>query len=273
MNARDLFHAGQLAEAVAAATAEVRQNPTDSHRRLFLAELLCFSGQLERVDVQLDAVLESDPQVVAGIQTFRQVIRAEQARQQFFTEGHLPTFLARPEGAVRLSLEASIRVREGAFPEAALLLDQAEAQRPRVSGVCNGEPFQDFRDVDDVTSCILEVLTSNGEYYWIPIAQIESLEFGEPERAFDHIWRRTHLIVRDGPDGEVFLPVLYAAAAQEADDRIRLGRMTDWRGGDATPIRGVGQRMFLVGEDDLPIMELKTVTFDERQVQPAKESD
>ena len=114
MNARDLFHAGRLGEAVAAATEEVRRNPTDSPPRLFLAELLCFSGQLERADNHLDALAERDPETVAAIHTFRQLIRAEQARQQFFTEGRLPTFLAQPEGAVRLALEASIRVREGA---------------------------------------------------------------------------------------------------------------------------------------------------------------
>ena len=119
--------------------------------------------------------------------------------------------------------------------------------------------------MDDLTSCILEVLTSKGDYYWVPIEKVESIEFREPARARDLLWRRTHLIVRDGPDGEVFLPVLYPGSAQEADDRIRLGRMTDWRGGDAAPIRGIGQRIFLVGEDDLPIMELKTVSFEEQE--------
>jgi type VI secretion system protein ImpE len=87
------------------------------------------------------------------------------------------------------------------------------------------------------------------------------MEFREPVRARDLLWRRTHLIVRDGPDGEVFLPVLYPGAAGEPDERIKLGRMTDWRGGDNAPSRGVGQRIFAVGDLDVPILELKTVTF------------
>ena len=129
MNAHDLFHAGKLQEALAAALEEVRQHPTDSGRRLFLAELLCFSGELERADNHLDALGQQDPQTVAGVHAFRQLIRAEQARQEFFTEGRLPEFLGQPEGAVRLLLEASIRVREGAFRR-----PRCFWTRPRTSG-------------------------------------------------------------------------------------------------------------------------------------------
>ena len=46
--ARDLYTAGKLAEAIEAATAEVRSRPTDHSARGFLAELLCLSGDIER---------------------------------------------------------------------------------------------------------------------------------------------------------------------------------------------------------------------------------
>ncbi len=262
MSATDLFRAGKLKETIAEALDEVRSHPTDTGRRLFLAELLCFGGDLERADNHLDAIGQNDPQSLPWIGTFRQLIRAEQARQDFFAQGRPPEFLAKPEGAVSLLLEASIRVREGAIQEAALLLDQAEESRPRLSGTCDGQTFHDFRDLDDQTSCILEVLTTNGTYYWIPIARIESIEFHEPARSRDLIWRRTHLVVGDGPDGEVYVPVLYPGSAAEPDDLIRLGRQTDWRGGDAAPVRGVGQRSFLVGEEGRSILELKSITFE-----------
>jgi type VI secretion system protein ImpE len=69
------------------------------------------------------------------------------------------------------------------------------------------------------------------------------------------------MAVRGGPDGEVFLPALYAGSHLEPDDRVRLGRMTDWRGGDGTPVRGVGQRIFLVGGEGCPILELREVVL------------
>ena len=135
------------------------------------------------------------------------------------------------------------------------MLDQAEQSRPRLKGTCDGVSFEDFRDLDDRVSCILEVLTTQGNYYWIPIDQVESIEFHKPVRSRDLLWRCTHLIVRDGPDGEVYVPALYPGAAEEPEDDLRLGRRTDWRGGDQTSVQGVGQRTFLVGDDARAILE------------------
>ena len=51
-----------------------------------------------------------------------------------------------------------------------------------MAGTCDGRPFEDSRDLDDLTSCVLEVLTSDGSYYWVPIADVESIEFRPPAR-------------------------------------------------------------------------------------------
>jgi type VI secretion system protein ImpE len=260
VNAGELYRAGRLREAVAAALEDVRNHPTDSGRRLFLGELLCFAGDLDRADNQLDALGHGDPQILPWVVTFRQLIRAEQWRRDFFAQGRPPEFLVPADAAAKLLLEASIRIREGAEDEAARLLTEAEDARPRSPGTRDGRPFEDFRDLDDRTGGVLEVLTSGGTYYWVPIHQVESIEFHEPTRARDLLWRRTHLIVRDGPDGEVYVPALYEPA-DAADEQLRLGRQTDWRGGDGTPIRGVGQRTFLVGDDAAPILELKQLGF------------
>ena len=39
-------------------------------------------------------------------------------------------------------------------------------------------------------------------------------------------------------------------------DALRLGRETDWRQAEGGPVRGVGQRMFIVGEDAVAMMDL-----------------
>jgi type VI secretion system protein ImpE len=262
MNAKECFEAGDLAGAVAAATDEVKRNPTDTARRGFLCELLCFAGELERADKQLDTIGDQSPELIPGLSLFRQVLRGEQARQQFFREGRLPEFLDAPTPVLRLHLEASIRLREGLPVEAVALLEQAETERPTVAGICDGERFEGLRDLDDATASFFEVLTSNGKYYWIPLERMQEIELRPPERSRDLIWRRAHMIVRDGPEGEVFLPALYAGSSSDADDRIRLGRCTDWRGGGDSPVRGFGQRTFLVGEQDRPIMEWKELSID-----------
>jgi type VI secretion system protein ImpE len=261
MNASELFEAGKLNEAVAAALDAVKSAPADTGRRRFLCELLCFAGDLERADRQLDALAQQDPKAVATVSLFRQMLRAEEARRQFFADGRLPEFLTPPSPVIRTHLEASIHLREGRPEEAAQLLADAEAQRPRVSGTSGDRPFQDFRDIDDLTAPLFEVFTSTGKYYWVPVADVERIEFHAPTRPRDLLWQRVHMVVRNGPDGEVFLPTLYAGAHADSDDRIRLGRVTAWQGGDGVPIRGSGQRIFLVGEEECPTLELKTVTF------------
>jgi type VI secretion system protein ImpE len=257
--AQEHYREGRLQEAISAATNEVRRHPADSKQRAFLCELLCLAGDLERADRQLDTLGHQDPEVMVGVGLFRHLIRAEQARQQFYTEGRLPELLDSPPPAVKLLLEASIRLREGLPAEAAGLLAQAEDERPRVTGTCDGAAFDDLRDLDDRTASVLEVLTSNGKYYWVPMEWVELIKFHTPVRPRDLLWRRAHVIVRDGPDGEVFLPVLYAGSHVDADDRLRLGRATEWRGGDGAPSWGVGQRTLLVGDEARPILEIKEI--------------
>ncbi len=257
----ELFQAGRLNDAVAAAIEGVKNKPGDVTARWNLCTLFCFTGDLDRVDKHLDLIGQQDVKNAAGVALFRQLVRAEAARRQFFAEGRVPEVIGKPNEEFQLRLAASIRVREGAMAEAAGLLAQAEQLRKPVAGTHEDHPFNDIRDLDDVTSSIFEVLTSTGKYYWIPIESVRVLEFRPPDGPRDLLWRRARMAVNDGPDGEVFLPALYPNSHAHADDRIRLGRLTDWIEGDNQPVRGVGHRMFLVGEDALGIGELKTLEF------------
>lgn len=261
MNTSELYKAGKLAEALAAAADEVQKQPTDTGRRSFYTELLLLAGQWQRADKQAEILAQQDLQLAVPMSVFRQLLRAEEARQQFFASGRLPEFLAPPSETLTLHLEASIHLRERKPAEAAQLLARAAAAGPSIAGTCDGQPFEGFRDLDDLLAPLVEVLTSTGKYYWVPVERLELVEFHPPERVTDLVWRRAHLIVRGGPDGEVYLPVLYPGAAEESDDQLRLGRATQWRGGDDAPVRGAGQRVYLVGDADRSILDLRQLQF------------
>jgi type VI secretion system protein ImpE len=261
MTPTEFFQAGQLQEAVAAAIEDVKKHPTDASKRAFLAELFCFAGDLERADKQLETIAYQEPKAIT-ILALRQVLRAEKCRQEFYKDGRVPEFLGEPTETLKRVLQASIHVREGQLQEAAALLAEAEELRPRTPGVCDGEPFDDLRDVDDLTAGFFEVLTSTGKYFWIPTERIELIEFHKPEFARDLLWRRAHMVVKDGPDGEIFLPTVYAGTLADGDDGLKLGRSTTWRGEEDQPIRGLGQRVLLVGDHDRSILELTEITFD-----------
>jgi type VI secretion system protein ImpE len=253
-----LFRAGKLDDAIAAAQIAVRKAPTDLAARVLLGELLAFSGNLERADVVMDAASAVDPTpAVVGAES-RQLLRADMARRQLFRDGRVPEFLSDPTETQRRQLAALVALRAGDMAEAARQAEAAEAARPRAPGRHGDTVFDDLRDVDDLLAGSFEVLTTTGKYFWIPIERVQTLEFHAPKRPRDLLWRRAAMSVADGPDGEVYLPAVYATDEQVGDP-FRLGRETDWRQAQDGPARGVGQRLFLIGEDAVPIMDLGTI--------------
>ncbi len=258
--AHDLFEAGDLQGAIAAVTAEVKARPLATERRGLLAELLSFAGDLERADKQLDAMVRQDPDSVVGVALFRQVIRADLARHQIHRDGRLPEFVGPPPGHVQTLLQAGAAIRAGDVAEARRLARAAEDQRPRVAVRVGDVVFDDLRDLDDLTAGVFEVLTSNGQAYWIPIERVQRIEFRAPQRPRDLLWRRALLVVAEGPEGEVFFASAYVPPdGATLDDSLRLCRATTWVGEGEAPVRGLGQRTFLCGDRDVPILDLTTI--------------
>jgi type VI secretion system protein ImpE len=262
MSAADHFRAGRLTEAIAEAQAAVRSNPAHQASRYLLAELLCFTGELEKADKQLDAFGDLDPKSMMTVSMFRQLIRSEQAREQFFQDGRIPEFVEKPSPGLELHLKASMLLREGNAAEAGRTLAEAESQRTPVKGVCNDKRFDEFRDIDDVTSSFFEVYTATGKYFWLPFDKVDEVEFRAPDRSRHLLWRSARLALREGADLEVHFPAVYRGSARHPDDACKLGRKTDWIGGDGEPMRGVGQRTFLVGDEAVGIMEMERITFE-----------
>jgi len=261
MTATEYFRADQLTEAIAAASARLKSNPREMPVRWFLSELLCFAGELDRADNQLDTLATQHDDMKLAASLFRQLIRAEQARRQFYAEGRVPEVVENPATDMRLRLEATVLLRQGEKEKAAGLLLEAEKSRPKNPGTTGEAPFADFRDLDDLISSVFEIFTPNGKYYWVPINRLQQVEFHPCARARDLLWRPAHAEIESGPSGEVFFPTLYHGSATAADPLIRLGRKTDWIGTGEEPVRGLGLRTFLVGENAMSILELKSLEF------------
>ncbi|HTW25866.1 MAG TPA: type VI secretion system accessory protein TagJ [Acetobacteraceae bacterium] len=255
-----LFRAGRLADAILAANAAVRGRPGDLGARLLLAELLVFAGNLERADVILDAAAVADPSAAVVVAEFRQLLRAEMARRQWHRDGRLPEFLGEPTPSQRALLAAGVARRVGDAAEAARAVAEAEALRPHVAGQAEETPFDDLRDADDLAGGTLEVLTTTGKYFWVPLERMLEMAFHPPARPRDLIWRRATVAVADGPDGEVYIPALYWPDAPDLPEALRLGRETDWVEQDGL-VRGRGQRCFLIGDVAFGIMQLTTLRF------------
>lgn len=266
-SASQLYQEGQLEEAISAIQNEIKKDPANTSKRAFLTELLCFAGELERADKQLDIITSQEPEAAAGLAFWRQMIRAEQDRQDFFTSGKAPHFIGEPTPMITSLIKASIAIRDGEYPEAIAQIEAAEESKIALEIKCNGEIAEDFRDLDDLTSGVLEVMANNGKYYWIDFSQINSIEFLPPSRPIDLLWRKASIDVKEGPDGEVFIPTIYSSNngsdssnnGNASDALAKLGRKTEWTQDEDKPLRGIGMRAFLVGEEMKTIMDIDTL--------------
>jgi type VI secretion system protein ImpE len=256
-----LFRAGKLAPALEEANAAVRRSPSDLGARVLLAELLLFAGNFQRADNILDAAAQIDPTAMIAVAEFRQLLRAAMARRQTSREGRVPEFLNEPSPTLRCSLAALVASRAQDIDEAGRCAAESEALRPRVPGQAGDIPFDDFRDADDFHAGFFEVLTTTGKYFWIPTERVTGIEFHTPRRLRDLFWRRASISVSKGPDGDVYVPAIYDVDEPDLSDEFLLGRSTDWIGPEEGPVRGIGRRVFLVGDDAVSIMEITKLTF------------
>lgn len=232
MTARELYQAGKLKEAIAALNIEVRDNPADVRRRTFLFELLAFAGEYERAEKQINILSDASGEAKLGSVLYRAAIHAEKSRKDLFTKHDYP---AHPGDG------------------------DATAE-----GTLNGQPFKVFVDADPTIGPRLEVYAA-GAYIWIPLKHIESIECEAPKRTRDLLW--IPALVRTGPAfkmtelGEVLLPALTWDASSSQDDEVRLGRVTNWVENENGDVKPIGQKMFLVDGEDVPILELRKLEF------------
>ena len=238
MNPLELYQAGRLMDAMKALSAELRDNPTDARRRTFLFELLCFAGEWERADKQLEVLGQAGPESEMGVLLYRSALFAERQRHDLFQRGELP-------------------------PEQ----EDTEAER---NGVVNDKPFTYFADADPRIGARLELFAA-GNYLLLPIEHVASIQIPPPKRLRDLIW--TPAAVRTTPSfkgselGEVLLPVLAPFSWRHPEEAVRLGRMTVWEKTDGAEFQvPFGQKVWQVDDEDVPFLELRALEFNSASV-------
>jgi len=228
MNARELYQAGQLGPAVQALGAELRDNPTDARRRIFLFELLCFAGEYDRAEKHLDVLAQASPDAATGALLYRAALAAERTRHQLFAKRDYPS---------------------------------APAPAP-VHGTLNGKPFESLEDADPRIGARLEVYAA-GDYMWLPLAHVASARMEAPKRLRDLLW--IPALIRTGPElkdkelGETLMPALSPFSFRHPDDAVRLGRATIWDEDENGAEIPVGQKMLLVDGEEFPLLEVRTL--------------
>ena len=255
--AKSLLDQGQLGPAIEDLTREVKGKPSNIGLRTFLFELLCFAGDWNRAERQLDVIGHQNAQARLSVEVYRNNIKAERDRRKLFDEGVAPHFLTEPPAYIDSLLSAIEQLQAGNSDEAQELFKRVEAERPRLSGKANDYAFEDFRDCDDLTGPVLELILHD-KYTWLPFEQINSIEIVAPRNLRDLIWTNARIEAADGTVAEAFLPTLYAGSSDYPNDDVKLGRRTEWNEKNLA----VGSRLFLVDDEEKQIFETSSIQFD-----------
>lgn len=227
MSADDLLRAAKLDEAIEALGAELRTHPDDAQRRTFLFELLCFAGQHDRAERQLEVLAQRSRDARMGALLYLGALQADRTRQEMFFKDEGP---------------------------------HSDGAPPTVSGTLNGRAFHALSDADPRIGGRLEVFAA-GRYMWIPFAHVASVRMTAPKRLRDLLWPSA--VVRAGAGqrdlelGEVLLPALTPLAWRHADGAVRLGRVTEWTALDDHTEVPIGQKLWLVDGQEFPFLELR----------------
>lgn len=256
MDPKQLFQDGKIEEAIQALSDSIRANPTDAGLRTFLFDLLCFQGNLERAVKQLDLIADASPDSQTAAMTFRGVIFAEESRRKVLAGREAPKFFMEPPAYVEQHLEALRQIAAGNLSGANDVLAAAEAEREAIPGKSGDTDFDDIRDCDDVIGPILEFVFQS-DYYWIPLAQVNFVTIEAPKQPRDLIWTQARITMTDNMPRGGYVPVLYNGTHTSSDGSLRIGRGTDWIADEEAPVRGIGQRTLLIGEDAVGFLELR----------------
>ena len=230
MTPKELLCAGKVREAERALSAHLRDHPADTVQRTFLFELLCFSGQYQRAEKQLGVLAQSSQQSEMGAVLYYSALHAEKTRHEMFQKQEYPK-------------------------------EPAPASPP---GKLNGKPFESIRDADPEIGARLELYAA-GAYLWIPFQHIASVQMEAPKGLRDTLWAPA--FVMTGPDfkgkdiGQVILPAIYPFSWKSDDESLWLGHDTDWVRDDEGTEFPVGQKMFIVDGEEVPLLEIRSLEF------------
>src|SRR5437016_10032721 len=113
MNSAELVQAGRLEEGLSALQTEIRSKPQDTRLRIFLFQLNCVLGRLDKALTQLQLIASLDAETMLLAQIFRPVIACEMLRREVFSGNRTPIIFGEPMEWIGSLLQANDLVSKG----------------------------------------------------------------------------------------------------------------------------------------------------------------
>ena len=79
------------------------------------------------------------------------------------------------------------------------------------------------------------------------------------------VWMPAHLQFENGGESVALIPTRYPGSEASGDGLIALARKTVWEEMAPDAHRGLGQRIIATDADDVPLMEVRTISLDRQR--------
>jgi len=259
MNTEEFLRQGNLQAARQSAVAEVKASPGDGSKRFVLFLIFCFLGEWDKARKQLEFIKVHTPDQAANVLVCENILQAEISRHLVWDGSDLADFL--PEKPGYAAIYARVKACYGEdSAQARILIEDIWETLPSVNALIDGKVFSRFQETDSVLSFCLEAFVYE-KYVWIPFTEIRELTIAKPRKLIDLLWVSAQLTTLAGLTLNCYLPVLYPNSFKHQDDRVKLGRMTDWIDLGNGLAQGVGQHVYAGAEDDISLLSIEEMTL------------
>ena len=252
--------AGDPAGALVHLQEQVRAQPSDAKLRVFLFQLLCVLGQWDRALSQLNVASTLDPGALAMAQMYGDAVRCEPVRREVFDGRTSPMVFGQPDEWLALLIESLLLAGQKRIAESNDLRARAFDAAPTTAGDIDGRPFEWIADADSRLGPVLEAVI-NGRYYWVPFSRLTKVDLEAPEDLRDVVWMPAHLEFENGGESLALVPTRYAGSERADDMALAMARKTLWSEAAADVHFGLGQRILTTDAEDVPLMDIRTITL------------
>jgi type VI secretion system protein ImpE len=260
---------GDPAAALARLQEQVRAQPADPKLRTFLFQLLCVVGDWERALNQLKVASTLDAGALAMAQMYGEALRCEAIRAEVFAGRKSPVVFGEPEPWLALLIESLLVTGNGGERSRSEELRlRAFDEAPTSAGTLDGKPFEWIADADSRLGPVLEAVI-NGKYYWVPFARLSKIDLEPPEDLRDMVWMPAHFEFDNGGEAVALIPTRYPGSEHADDGLVVLARKTIWQEVAADAHHGLGQRIIATDADELPLMEVRSISISAAAPEPA----
>ena len=157
------------------------------------------------------------------------------------------------EQQVQAFMKLRLEICQGQTEEIQQTAKLLETSRPEIIFEVNRQETNQLRDLDDTLAGFIEIFGTDGKFYIAQFSDIEYLYFKPVTSLIEQVWRRVDISIKNGPSGEVYLPMVYGTSFTDAE---KLGYESDWQEVVPGVVIGVGQKMWFVNDNAMALTEI-----------------